>query len=69
MATDFQGLAPELLNNVLGRLLGPNRPDPIPREFLKTGINSYAWRIRNQPTYETAILATNKYLHAVSKSI
>jgi hypothetical protein len=65
MPSDLEGIAPELLNNVLTRLVGPNGPDPTPREF---PINSYTWRVRNKPSFDTPILATNKYLHAISKS-
>jgi hypothetical protein len=67
MPTDFQDLALELLNNVRGRLVDPNRPNPTLREFPTQRINSYTWRIRNRLNYETEILATEKYLHAVSK--
>jgi hypothetical protein len=68
MPSDFHGLAQELLNNVLERLVGPDRPDPTPRVLPKMTVNSYTWRIRNKPTFDTAILAANNYLHTVSKS-
>jgi hypothetical protein len=53
----FENLPGEIMNNILSHLVGAtNHALPTPK------------RICNRPNFDTAIMRTNKYMHALSKS-